>query len=51
MQNEYLFISTNKAMLIHKINPKQMTNEAQEPIPAWMKTLCDSEAKKEGYIV
>lgn len=30
---------------------KQMINEAQEPIPAWMKTLCDSEAKKEGYVV
>ena len=29
---------------------KQMKNEAQEPIPAWMKTLCDSEAKKEGYV-
>jgi hypothetical protein len=30
---------------------KQMLNEAQEPIPAWMKTLCDTEAKKEGYVV
>jgi hypothetical protein len=30
---------------------KQMTNEAQEPIPAWMKTLSDTEAKKEGYVV
>ena len=30
---------------------KQMLNEAQEPIPAWMKTLCDTEAKNEGYVV
>jgi hypothetical protein len=30
---------------------KQMLNEAQEPIPAWIKTLCDDEAKKEGYVV
>jgi hypothetical protein len=30
---------------------KQMLNEAQEPIPAWIKTLCDDEAKKEGYAV
>jgi len=30
---------------------KQMLNEAQEPIPAWIKTLCDDEAKIEGYVV
>jgi hypothetical protein len=30
---------------------KQMLNEAQEPIPAWIKTLCDDEAKKEGYVL
>jgi len=30
---------------------KQMKNEAQEPIPAWMKTLSDTEAAKEGYVV
>lgn len=26
-------------------------DENRQPIPAWMKTLCDSEAKKEGYAV
>ena len=30
---------------------KEMLNKAQKPIPAWMKTLSDTEAKKEGYIV
>ena len=26
-------------------------DENGQPIPAWVKTLCDDEAKKEGYIV
>jgi hypothetical protein len=26
-------------------------DENGQPIPAWVKTLCDDEAKKEGYVV
>ena len=29
---------------------KQRRDDNGEPIPAWIKTLCDSEAEKEGYI-
>jgi len=29
---------------------KQRGDDNGEPIPAWIKTLCDSEAEKEGYI-
>jgi len=30
---------------------KQRKDDDGEPIPAWIKTLCDSEAEKEGYVV
>lgn len=30
---------------------KQRKNDNGEPIPAWIKTLSDSEAEKEGYVV
>ena len=30
---------------------KQRIDDAGEPVMAWIKTLCDDEAKKEGYIV
>lgn len=30
---------------------KQRKDDNGEPIMAWIKTLCDSEAEKEGYIV
>jgi hypothetical protein len=26
-------------------------DENRQPIPAWVRTLCDSEAEKEGYVV
>ena len=30
---------------------KQRRDDNGEPMPAWIKTLCDNEANKEGYIV
>jgi hypothetical protein len=33
-----------------KVRYKRFDEDGQ-PIPAWVKTLCDNEAKKEGYIV
>jgi len=30
---------------------KQRIGENGEPIPAWMKTLSDSEAQKAGYVL
>ena len=30
---------------------KQRRDDNGEPMPAWIKTLCDSEAEKEGYVV
>jgi hypothetical protein len=29
---------------------KKRKDDNGEPMPAWIKTLCDSEAKKEGYV-
>jgi hypothetical protein len=34
-----------------KLRKQRKNDEGDEPIPAWIKTLCDSEAEKEGYIV
>jgi hypothetical protein len=33
-----------------KIRYKRFDEDGQ-PIPAWVRTLCDNEAKKEGYVV
>ena len=30
---------------------KQRRDDNGEPMPAWIKTLCDNEAEKEGYVV
>lgn len=30
---------------------KQRRDDNGEPMPAWIKTLCDKEAEKEGYVV
>ena len=34
-----------------KLRKQRKNEEGGEPIPAWIKTLCDSEAEKEGYVV
>jgi hypothetical protein len=33
-----------------KLRKQRKNDEGEEPIPAWIKTLCDKEAEKEGYI-
>ena len=34
-----------------KLRKQRRNDQGGEPIPAWIKTLCDSEAEKDGYVL